>query len=648
MTQQNIKPFFRYIGLFVFPIIMVAFSACADYLDVVPDKTQEVELLFERKATAQGALAACYSFLPQSDVVYLHYSFDSEEIVAPLLQTNIPGREIIRGKQNPTSPIMGYWDDFNAPQSSQESLFKAIRYCNTFIDNIDQVLNMEYREKQEWKSEAIFLKAYYHFLLLSQYGPVPIVDQNLPIDAEPEEVRIKREPVDSVVNYIVRTIDLAREQLPQRYSDTEAGRVDQVVAAAIKSRVLLYAASPLFNGNAAFYDRFRDKEGHLFFNIEEDKHKWELAANASEEAIAIALRYAGLYTHDSIANPILPSDSAIYQTEEKIRALYNYRYMMTDPWNKELIWGRAFHTGYWRIQAAAFPMSTAITTSQGAAWSWAAPTLDMAEAYYTKNGLPIDADKTFDYERRYGVGRISGDDTLFVEQGSIIPRLHQNREVRFYASLAFDRSYFRIWDDKWTMRMRLGEANGKQNTGDYSPTGYILKKVQHLKAKSDSYANLNYYPWPIIRMAELYLNYAEALNEWEGPSQKVYDALNEVRSRVSLPKVEDVWGDPDLVTPEKLNSHKTPAGMREIIHAERRIELAFEGNRNFDVRRWKEGDKYFKKEVLGWSVEQSSATNYYQLTPVFLRSFITPRDYLHPIKHDELQLNSNLVQNPGW
>jgi hypothetical protein len=640
------KPFFKCIGFLVFPAMIAAFSACADYLDVVPDKTQEVELLFERKVTAQGALAACYHFLPQSDVVYQHYSFNSEELIAPLLQSNIPGREIIRGMQNPTSPILGFWDDFYAPQSLQESLFKAIRYCNTFIDNIDRVLNMEYREKQEWKSEAIFLKAYYHFLLFSQYGPIPIIDENLSIDADPEAVRIRREPVDSVVNYIVRTIDLARERLPQRYTDTEAGRVDQVIAAAIKSRVLLYAASPLFNGNAEYYDRFRDKEGRLLFNIEKDNHKWELAAKAAEEAIAISLRYTDFYRHDTIANPILPSDSIIYQAENKIKALYNYRYMMTDPWNRELIWGRAFHTGYWRIQAAAFPMSTAISTSQGAAWSWAAPTLDIAEAYYTKNGLPIDEDKTFDYDRRYSVARIAGDDTLFIEQGSIVPRLHQNREVRFYASIAFDRSYFRIWDDKWTMRMRLGEANGKQNTGDYSPTGYILKKVQHPKAKSDSYANLNYYPWPIIRLAELYLNYAEALNEWNGPSQEVYDALNAVRERVYLPKIEDVWSNPDLA--KTLDKHKDPDGMREIIHAERRIELAFEGNRNFDVRRWREGDKYFRKEALGWSVEQAGATNYYQLTPIFLRSFITPRDYLHPIKHEELQLNSNLVQNPGW
>jgi hypothetical protein len=196
--------------------------------------------------------------------------------------------------------------------------------------------------------------------------------------------------------------------------------------------------------------------------------------------------------------------------------------------------------------------------------------------------------------------------------------------------------------------MRFGEKNGRKtlSTKDYSPTGYLLKKVCHPDSEADAYNKLVSYPWPIIRLGELYLNYAEAMNEYYGPSQEVYDALNRIRTRANVPKVEDAWSDP--VHAKNLDKHKDQKGLREIIRQERRIELAFEGNRNYDVRRWKEGDKYFNNTVSGWSVDQSPMSDYYTLRTIFQRSFITPRDYLHPVKYDELLVNSNLVQNPGW
>jgi hypothetical protein len=96
------------------------------------------------------------------------------------------------------------------------------------------------------------------------------------------------------------------------------------------------------------------------------------------------------------------------------------------------------------------------------------------------------------------------------------------------------------------------------------------------------------------------------------------------------------------------NKHKTPEGLREIIQQERRIEMAFEGHRNFDVRRWKQADKYFNIPVTGWSVDGSTTNTFYIVKTVGQRSFITPRDYLHPIKYSEMIVNSNLVQSPGW
>ncbi len=630
--------------------ILFITSACADFLDIVPEKTASLDMLFSRKESAYKALATCYHYLPQWDGAFSNYSYASDELVAPNQQGSIPGRDIMTGKQSASNPILGYWDDF-AGVYTQASLYKGIRSCNELIDNIHKVFDLTDSEKESWKSEAMFLKAYYHFLLFCQYGPIPISDNALPIDATPAEVSLKRASVDEVVEYIVSTIDKAIPALPERVIlSNDLGRVDQLIAKSIKAKVLLFAASPLFNGNAEFYERFTDKEGKKLFNTTYDKEKWKLAADAAREAIDLALKNnVRMYEYDS-SKPVLDYDKGYIEFDE-VKALYNYRYMFVDKWNSELIWGNSSPVlrdgSWWTIQAAAHPMNPN-SSSNEASWNWCVPTLDIVEAYYTANGLPIDQDKTFDYAKRYNNARVAAVDSLHCVYQEIIPKLHQGREPRFYASIGFDRGIYRAWGEKWQLKMRFGEVNGRKTIGtkDYSPTGYLLKKVCHPQSDGSGYGKLVAYPWPVIRLGELYLNYAEAMNEYYGPGQDVYDALNKVRRRVKIPDVESVWSNPDLAV--TVNKHKDQKGLREIIHQERRIEMAFEGWRNFDVHRWKEGDKYFNGEIKGWSVNETILTNYYKLVTLFQRSFITPRDYLHPIKLDELDVNPNLVQNPGW
>lgn len=636
----------------IFYLLFTVFflSSCSDYLNIIPDKAQEIELMFERKEAAYKALATCYHYLPQEDGVYSTYAFASDELTTPIAKET-PGVEMMRGKQNADNPLMGLWHDTYPYGRMQESLFKAIRACNIFIENIDLVKDMKTEEKETWKAEAIFLKAYYHFLLFRQYGPIPIIDENLPITASVEEVRIKRKPVDEVVDYIVSTIDKSIEHLPARLtSSNELGRIDKVIALSIKSRVLLYAASPLFNGNAAFYDTFKDKDGVRLFNSTFDKEKWKKALDAAEVAIQSATAN-GLKMYEYNNN--VPSFDSVDYRQPEVKALYNYRYMFTDPWNSELIWGSSdpVNNGdWWSLQAASM-MINPEASSQAAAWQWVSPTIQAAEAYYTKNGLPIEEDITFKYSNRFSLARVTDADKYHVmpSGGSIImiPNLHLGREPRFYASIGFDKGIYRTWGQKWNLLMKKGETYGRRgNTNDYVITGYVLKKVCHPDSEGDSYTKLKTYPWPLIRLAELYLNYAEAYNEYYGPDQKVYDALNKIRVRSGVPTVEEAWENPLFA--KTVNKHKSTDGLREIIKQERRIELGFEGHRNFDVRRWKEGDKYFNQAVTGWSVDGTSTGTFYIVKAVGQRSFITPRDYLHPIKYSEIIVNSNLVQNPGW
>nr|WP_320154016.1 RagB/SusD family nutrient uptake outer membrane protein [uncultured Draconibacterium sp.] len=631
--------------LFVIPILALI-TACSDYLDIVPDKTQEIDLLFERKEAAYKALSTCYHYLPQQDGVYSTHAFASDALTTPIAQET-PGVELMRGKQSASNPLLGFWSGYYAHGRSQESLFKAIRDCNTLIDNIDLVKDMNDTEKKEWKAEAVFLKAYYHFLLLKQYGPIPIVDENLPISASVEAVRVKREKVDDVFEYIVTTMDAAAADLPEHItSDNNLGRVDRITALAVKSRVLLYAASPFFNGNSEFYETFVDGEGNKFFNTTYDNGKWKRAADAATEAIDAAIGNGlELYAYSDIVPNF---DSAAYRNDE-VQALYNYRYMFTDKWNKELIWGNSdpVNNGdWWTMQAAAMMINPDASSSYGA-WQWVSPTLQIVETYYTKNGLPIDEDLTFNYDRRYGVTVIPADDNLHAQEGEVTARLHLNREPRFYSSIGFDRGIYRTWGTKWDLEMRKGEKNGRRaNTNDYVITGYVLKKICHPASEGDDYNKLIAYPWPIIRLAELYLNYAEALNEYSGPSEEVFEALNTVRQRSGIPTVQESWSNAAWAkTP---NKHETKEGLREIIQQERMIELAFEGQRYYDIRRWKMAAEYFNKPVTGWSVDESAINKFYTVKNVGQRAFLTPRDYLFPIKLDEIIVNSNLEQNPGW
>lgn len=638
----------KYLILIV--LSLLSFS-CDDYLDIVPDKTQELSLLFQRKNAAYTALVTCYSYIPQNDGIYSTFVLASDEFTTPQAKETDAIR-LMKGLQTTSAPIMSYWSGYGASGRGQGGLFQGIRACNELIENINQVVDMTQDEKIQWKSEAMFLKAYYHYLLLTHYGPIPIVDVNLPISSDTESVKVNREPVDEVFNYIFSTIDTAIKGLPERVSNkNELGRIDKVIALSLKSRVALFYASPMFNGNSEFYGGFVDQDGVHYFNQTYDKSRWEFAAEVTEQAIEACLAN-GISLYNFNAEP--PTfDSYFYYNNQTIPTMYDLRYAITEPWNSELVWGNSMPVGgsnsWWQIQAGVL-MKSPTSSSVEAAWQWIAPTMRMAELYYTRNGLPINEDLNFDYENRFETSTAPTIDPLnlvTIQNGQRTAKLNMGREARFYANLAFDRGYNRTWGQRWFLRMRKGETHGRiANSNDYLTTGYGLKKLVHPDSEGDGYDKLIDYPWPMIRLAELYLNHAEALNEANGPTPEVYSALNEVRQRAGVPDVEVVWSD--ATKAKTVNKHTTLSGMREIIQTERMIELSFEGHRYYDLRRWLLADQHFDAPVMGWSVDETNEDDYYQVQDVGQRSFNKNRDYLHPISTDELARNSNLIQNPGW
>ena len=623
-------------------ILLAGLFSCDNYLDIVPDQTQQVDLLFERKEVAYTALATCYAYLPKNDGVYTSFMTMSDEITTPISKET-DGVRIMKGQQSASNPKFGLWSGW----SDQGSLWEGIRHCNILIENIHNVVDMTEEEMNSWAAEAKFLKAYYHFLLFTYYGPIPIVDENLPISASDNEVRVKRSTVDQSVDYIVQTIDDAILDLPVReLSSNDLGRIDQVIAKSTKSRVLLYAASPLFNGNSEMYSGFINEDGEHYFNQTYDQTKWDLAKDASLDAINAALENGvGLYEFSSTP----PNYEDEYEESEFLRTLYDLKYTIVDKWNSELIWGNSNpvrDNDWWQMQAACM-MKNPSASSVEAAWQWIAPTLRIAELFYTENGLPIDQDLTYDFQNRFNTATVGASQNYQAQYGTTTAKLNLNREPRFYSSLGFDRGYNRTWGNLWQLRMKKGEIHGRiANSDDYLITGYALKKLVHPDSEGDGYNKIVTYAWPMIRLSELYLNYAEAINESVGPNQEAYDALNAVRERAGISNVEDAWGNASISA--TLNKHTTQDGFREIIRQERLIELSFEGNRYNDIRRWKQAEQYFNSPVFGWSVDETSVGGYYNITQVGTRSFNSPRDYFHPISINEITINPNLTQNLGW
>lgn len=614
-------------------------TACADYLDIVPDDIPTIDKSFNNRTSAERFFFTCYSYLPNPVNVWGNPAmFGGDEmwwnIDQPTFANNV-ATFIAKGDQNSNTPYLNYWDG----DSNVKSLFIGIRDCNIFLENIDRVQDLDEYERHQWVAEVKFLKAYYHYYLMQLYGPVPIIDENLPVSASPDEVRLYREPVDVVVDYIVGLIDEAMEDLPLQIMDmtNEAGRITQPIALSIKAKALVWAASPLFNGNGD-YANFVDNQGRRLVDTEYKVEKWERAAKAIKNAIDTCL----LAGHDLYK--YIPTRQMSDTTAQKL----TIRNAITEKWNKEIIWGSTYDVT--DIQKRCMCRLVSNNLSNGSSEYCA--TLKIAEQYYTNNGIPINEDPEWNYENRYAVQKADEKDKLYIETGQETAVLNFNREPRFYAGLAFDRSVFEgsgktTDSDRWHIHARKSEVSGFRSVGEHIPTGYFIKKLisyETVTGTTSGTFNAKRYSFPVIRLADLYLLYAEALNEMKNvPDAEVYKYIDLVRERAGLKGVVESW-----LKSSYTNKPTTQAGMREIIHQERLIELAFEGQRFWDIRRWKEALKLLNEPVQGWNYQGQELDSYYTVTTYWAKRVFSTRDYLWPLKTETITINSNLVQNPGW
>ncbi|MEI2274638.1 RagB/SusD family nutrient uptake outer membrane protein [Sphingobacterium sp. ML3W] len=643
--------------------IAIAFvlGSCSKYLDVVPDNTLKLEDIFNIKVEAYNALAKVYSYLPNDDQTHVtSWSLGDEWLGRLDLNTNtgnLRAIRIMRGLQSQTSPQLGLWSG----TEGGKPLYQGIRQCEVFLANIDKVRDMTEGEKAEWKAQVKFLKGYFAFLLIQRYGPIVLPTGLASPTSTPEELFLSRSKVEDCFNYVLNLMNEAIPNLTERVSSNNLGQIDQVAAKAIKARVLVFRASPFFNGNREYFGDFMDSDGQPFFPQAEDKEKWKAAIDALNEAITLC-EANGLGLYHFAKEPFIYDRAAFTANPERMQTLYNLRMLIVDPWNKELVWGNS-NIGYYDQGELAHSSNIRLPEGYGDgvinepsySWQWMGATYQMAERYYTENGLPIDEDLTYDFTNKYEIIKTPATNESdytqwngYMQPNTETIRLYMNREPRFYANLGITAGYWR----SHTVRINTmfygnshGGYNSSQHTTDFFATGIGTQKMVHPESQSGAWQRTIKFPYPIIRMADLYLMKAEALNEYSGPSQEVYSLLDRVRDRAGIPSVEKAWSDASLA--KTVNKHRSKEGLRDIILQERGIEFAFEGIHFWDMMRHKRATAAFSMPIWGWNHTGTTGTSFFVLDVKQERRF-TIRDCLWPIDLNEMNTNGKLIQNPGW
>jgi hypothetical protein len=624
-------------------------AGCAGYLDIIPDNVATLDNAFTNRINAERFLFGCYNYLPNPTDAFAHPSmvggdewwWNNDES----RYFNNVGVRMAYGFQNANDPYLNFWDGGNGGKN----LFTGIRDCNIFLENIHLPPDLEEYERVRWIAEVKFLKAYFHFFLLQLYGPVPVIRENLPVNATPEEVRVYREPVDEAVNYIVSLLDEAVQDLPMdviAMRFTEGGRITKPIALAVKAKCLAWAASPLLNGDDSNPPEFSltDNRGVQLFPQSYSVEKWQRAAVAIKNAIDTAhLAGHGLYEH-------IPPSPVSDITLRK----YTLRGAVTENFNREIIWPSTHDIDGTKTQKWCMPRVGAYVNM--ADITELSSTLKIAEQFYTSNGLPVDEDPEWiawlggSFGNRYETQVARGTDhQYYIRTGETTAKLNFYREPRFYAYLGFDRGIFegagQTEINSYWLTGRATEANGYVQQDSHILTGYYIKKLVNTgTVQSSGQYSGKPYSFPIIRLTDLYLLYAEALNEMKSvPDAGVYEWIDKVRNRAGLDGTVNSWKK--STNPNKpLNK----SGMRDIIKQERLIELCFEGERLYDLRRWKDAVKYLNEPVQGWNYKGFTADEYYRVTTYLNIREYTSKEYLWPIKINSLTVNKNLVQNPGW
>lgn len=590
-------------------LLAALFLNSCDYLDKEPDDQLTLESVFTKRETTEKFLYNVYSYMPeewnQHDNNPWNGACDEGDYV------------YVRGVANINN---GSWEPSNVPYNKWNTYYQGIRAATIFMQNVDKCTELAMKSEDlrvTYKTEARFLRALYYFFLVRQYGPVILLGDEV-ISHNEVNFNRPRNTYEECVNYVVSEFDAVAAELPIEQNTSWYGKPTKGAALAYKSRMLLYAASPLYNGNSE-YASFENGEGKKLFNGTYDPEKWKKAADASKAVI----------------------DMAKYSLVDNGNPLDSYKAVFTDNWNSEIIFGRIYDGSHWDMHSLPRKL-------QG--YGGVSATLALVDAFamsngkypikgYTDNGKTPIIDATSGYSES-GTKSITypSDKTPWTEDG---PSMFADREPRLYASIN--------WGGERWISLRNGElyypqyfTNGDDGPSatahDYPKSGIMMVKMSHPDNDLE-HSVVKPRSWIMFRLAEVYLNYAEALNEYYGPGNpEILKYVNMIRKRAGVPNLEVVY--PNVTTDKAL--------MREMIQRERQVELCFENTRFFDTRRWKIAEVTENRPAYGLDISQMSYNaSFYTRVKMEDRVF-SKKHYLYPLAQSELERNTMLVQNPYW
>lgn len=606
---------------------MQLLTSCVDYLDKESDTELTLPMVFEDKTRIEGWLANVYSHVPDPYWGYarrLGWDILSDDMTASERWRQWDWKVIpmLLGEWTPSTDWDGnYW----------ARLPQLIREANIFIENVHPLpeQGISATEVTYMKAEMRFMIAYYYYLLSNTYGPVPFKPNYIaPTDFNLADLMEGQRPYYEVVDWVDKELQEVAKILPAKYAEARKyGRATSIMCLAVRARMLLFAASPLVNGNPD-YANHKNKDGENLFSTTADKTKWAYAAQACKELIEAA-EAAGheLYVEKNKDGTIDPFMS--YQN------LFLTRY---DEGNTEILFARPGGLEYGEYEKHATPQVSGGSGGLGV-------TQSLVDAFFTENGLPINDDSEY-VESGFSDSDETRDNTVWdteVNGGAITEsgtyNMYCHREPRFYITVSYNNSYFT--QEKRLFNFFNGSADNP-HTHDAPQNGYLIRKKisPDLNVKQGTY---KYRPGIVYRLGEAYLNYAEALNESDPGNGDILVYLNKIRERAGIRQYTTGATDENYIHVD-LNDQ---AEMRKLIRAERRVELSCEGIRYDDLRRWKEAENVLNGDFYGMNFSGKDPSSFYVRTP-YLKRVYKKAYYWFPIHQSEMDKNDKLVQSPYW
>ncbi|EXY49857.1 starch-binding associating with outer membrane family protein [Bacteroides fragilis str. 3986 N3] len=517
--------------------------------------------------------------------------------------------------------------------------YKYIRQANIFLQKAHPIMTTGTQGDQlledeltQMKANVRFMRAFYHYLLFEQYGPIILVKDKIYNATEDQDV--PRNTVDEVIEYIDSELTAVASELTQEpiFEDKDyRAWPTKGVALAVRAKLWLYAASPLLNGGYREALSVTNPDGTRLFP-DYDAGKWEKALAACKDFIdyAEAGRYELYKEYKDDNGAVIDPDKSVYNLFQK--------------YTHEIIWATA-NNDWGGMNGDAFDRRIAPRCEKNGLGSTGV-TQELVDAFYMKDGFPVSAtaylpQSTLYQEEGYGTYKDQNDNFSKKYTNVTVSNRYLNREPRFYNTVFFNG---RQWPVSCNQVLFYNGGNSGVQEGQATLTGYMLfKRFNRSVSLTNPGVASQFRPSIIFRLADFYLMYAEAANEVNPNDARVLKYLNLVRERAGLPDIETL--NPAIRGNQELQ--------RDAIQRERQIELATEGQRYFDVRRWmiadKNGEGRQNGYVHGMNVrgESNDKEDFNRIVEASQIVF-NRKMYLYPMPDSEMRKTKNLVQNPGW